>query len=384
MDLVRRTDRAQLSGVVRTPSGGFRAQAALTRTGILEYMNPDGSIRREYRPPVEVGSEVALQSLQDAPITLLHPEHGAVTPETYQQDAVGHVASVPRLDGDLVVADVVVNAARAIEAVEGDGIRELSCGYVCRIDFTPGTTPEGERYDAVQRGFRYNHVALVPRGRAGENVALRLDSQGHQIPEGEKHTMPDKTETVYEKIGNDKYEVGTDAHLEAVKRQDAADHEKAQDLAALKAENASLKTKNKSLQERLDAMPEEVEAAVGARVTLLQHADKHGVEVRADMNDKAISLALLKHLAPDLELRTDEKDDPAILGASLRAVLNQAPGRTQAKAAASLRSPGEPAKREDSAAEALTDPYAAAARKSAERSAGLLKAANDQFRKDYR
>ena len=38
-----------------------------------------------------------------------------------------------------------------------------------------GKTPAGEDYDGVQLVIRYNHVALVPKGRAGENVKLLVD-----------------------------------------------------------------------------------------------------------------------------------------------------------------------------------------------------------------
>ena len=38
--------------------------------------------------------------------------------------------------------------------------RELSCGYYCDLDETPGEY-EGQRYDARQRNIRGNHLALV-------------------------------------------------------------------------------------------------------------------------------------------------------------------------------------------------------------------------------
>ncbi|MGL5431928.1 MAG: DUF2213 domain-containing protein, partial [Plesiomonas shigelloides] len=49
---------------------------------------------------------------------------------------------------------------------------ELSAGYTAKYDFTPGVTADGEAYDAVQRDIRINHVALVPRARAGRQARV--------------------------------------------------------------------------------------------------------------------------------------------------------------------------------------------------------------------
>lgn len=57
------------------------------------------------------------------------------------------------------------------------GKRELSCGYRCVYDFTPGTF-QGQAYDCVQRTIRGNHLALVHSGRMGPDVAV-LDSIDH-------------------------------------------------------------------------------------------------------------------------------------------------------------------------------------------------------------
>lgn len=53
---------------------------------------------------------------------------------------------------------------------------ELSPAYRCVYDFTPGEF-EGQRYDAIQRDIRGNHLALVEEGRTGKDVAV----QDHSI-----------------------------------------------------------------------------------------------------------------------------------------------------------------------------------------------------------
>ncbi|SCU95521.1 conserved hypothetical protein [Cupriavidus necator] len=87
-----------------------------------------------------------------------------------KQHTVGAVLSEGRQDGENTVGDVVVHDTSPIAA----GKKDLSCGYTLTLDETPGEC-NGRRYDAVQRNIRYNHLALVRAGRAG-NARLNLDA----------------------------------------------------------------------------------------------------------------------------------------------------------------------------------------------------------------
>lgn len=182
MNSVVRIDVARLDGsrAERTPQGGLRVPANFTRTGVFEYRNQDGTVRREYRPPTEVFDSDSLASLEDAPVTDLH--QGMVNPGNHQALAKGHVRNINRA-GNFVAGVVLVQDADLVAAVERGDRVEVSCGYNCKLDMTPGTTPEGEPYHAVQTQVRYNHVALLPRGtgRAGREVALRLDGASYVV-----------------------------------------------------------------------------------------------------------------------------------------------------------------------------------------------------------
>jgi hypothetical protein len=175
--LHERYDMAAVRSWERTASGGVRLSAALTRTGILTYRDNTGREWREYRPSAEVFAEDSLRSLRGAPVTDLHPTT-LVTPATWRDLAVGHVGDDVAREGELVVASVLVQDASEIARIEAGARKEVSAGYVCEVDDTPGVTPEGEAYDRVQRAVRYNHVALGPEGwgRAGAEVSLRLDA----------------------------------------------------------------------------------------------------------------------------------------------------------------------------------------------------------------
>jgi uncharacterized protein len=175
--LVHRFDVAALGKAERTPQGFLRIPGYLTRVGVLEYRRADGQVVRELRPREEVFRAQSLATLSAAPVTDLHPTQ-MVTPQNVQALQVGHVGDEVKADGLHVAAHVTIQEAKAIAAVESGERRELSCGYQCRIDTTPGTY-EGQAYDQVQRDIVYNHVAIGPRnwGRAGRDVALRVDAK---------------------------------------------------------------------------------------------------------------------------------------------------------------------------------------------------------------
>jgi len=286
----------------------------VTKTGVLEYLNPDGSIRREYRPPDEVFHADSLASLQDAPVTNLH--QGMIDSKNWRKVAVGSLSGAARQDGDHVLADLAVQDSYTIELIESGDRREVSTGYHCRLDRTPGTAPDGTRYDVIQRDIRYNHVALVPRGRGGRDVALRLDSADHQIsPEG-----PESTTMKIEIIGGVEYEVGTAPHVKAARDRDAAEALRLD--AASKAETALavLTAENKDLRARLDAAPAAIAAGIKARADLEAGAARFKIEVRADMSDEDVRRAVIAKAFPEMDLTDrDEAFTAGVFEAALRA-----------------------------------------------------------------
>lgn len=168
---VQRFDFAKLKAT-KTDEGFLVDSPIVGRIGIQTYMNADGTIRKEYRPPEEVFHADALASMIGKPITDAHP-NGKVTAANFKKLTIGTILSAGKQDGDNVRADIIIQDAEAIIKAEKGGIRELSLGYTVDLDETPGEF-NGEKYDAIQRNVRVNHLALVPKGRAG-NARLNLD-----------------------------------------------------------------------------------------------------------------------------------------------------------------------------------------------------------------
>ncbi len=273
-DLVNRLFSGRLDATFsRTQTGGLRASASLTRTGVLTYRNLDGSTRREYRPASEVFKADSLATLEDAPVTDLHPST-MVDGKNFGALSKGH-ARESKQDGKFVAATVIVQDADLVAKVESGARKEISCGYKCRLDMTPGVSPEGEAYDAVQRDISYNHVALLPvgTGRAGREVALRLDA-AYEDSTSEREITTVKTIRL---DGRD-YVIGSEEHLAKL----GEDSQKAITAANARADKAE--------KDAADAVAraDKAEANLAAAVARLDEIEKPARETaRKDLEARA-------------------------------------------------------------------------------------------------
>lgn len=297
MARVQRFDVGSVRGVVRTPQGGLRVPAALTRTGVFVYRDGEGREIREYRPADEVFAPESLATLRGAPVTDLHPTE-PVTAATWAALSKGHVCDSIVPEGDLVVAELLVQDATEVLLVERKERVEISCGYSCDTDDTPGTTPEGEAYDRVQRGIRYNHVALGPRdwGRAGPEVALRMDD-ARQVIATKETSMALKALKVRGRefrLDSEEEMAAAQTAVAGMEADKAKTDMEASDLAAqleaLKQQKAALEGQIAALQAQIAAPVTEAQvpamvqdSIVSKRLALMEKASKVlGPETKLD------------------------------------------------------------------------------------------------------
>lgn len=301
-ETVQRLDRSSLGKVKRTQVGGARVPARLSRTGVLEYRNPDGSKRRELRLPAEVFHADSLATLEHAPVIDIKDHTGMVTPETWRKVSLGHVVGV-RQDGKYIASDLLVQDQETLDAIDRGDRTEISCGYECRLDMTPGVY-EGEPYDCVQRGIRYNHAALCPpnRGRAGPDVGLRFDQQ--QTGWATAHLDTEETAmTIKIKLDGKDYEVGSEAHLDKLDSMHKAD------LAVVQGKLDAADKAKDELQGRLDA---EKKAAAKAKDDFIEEKKKAADEdAKKDDTKKSSVKSRMRKLVRSLVLRAlgDEGDE---------------------------------------------------------------------------
>lgn len=169
-------DRAPLEKVRRLADGRIAAVAKFARSGIQQYTGaelgrPDLGTVNVYRPPEEVFDEAAMASFAHKAITLGHPP-GGVTIDNWKQVAAGWTEGKVARDGDYVEIPLMLADAAAIRAYDSGEARELSGGYACELVWGDGVAPDGTPFQATQKKIRGDHIAQVPKGRAGEKARI--------------------------------------------------------------------------------------------------------------------------------------------------------------------------------------------------------------------
>lgn len=325
MGTVNRLDRGELKKPTRLPNGWLRADAHLTRTGVFTYTMPDGSKRRELRLPEEVFNAEALRSFGLVPITDAHPP-GFLDAHNAREFTRGSV-SAPAKDGEFVRAELLVTDAELIAKLENGEARELSCGYSCELDESPGITPSGEKYDSIQRSIRGNHVAVVEKGRAGPNARVRMDA-GEALDDPRPAVLrsekdqPKRAKTVLKiRIDGVDFEVTNEAVVQAFARHE---ENRARTLAesvakldALKGERDAAAAKADTLKGQLEAKEKEIaelpaKLRVDAQARLELEATAREVLGKGEkfdgLDDAAVRAKVLAKLAPKLDAKGKSAD----------------------------------------------------------------------------
>lgn len=180
--MVHLTDTLTLDGTARICADGcLVAEVLAARTGLQDYqgreVDPDNAhglrdkaVVKVWRPEEEVFKDASLASYSAAPVTVNHPAE-MVDSSNWKRHGVGEINGDIVRDGQRVRVPVIVRDAAAVKAAQTTH-KQLSMGYSTTLDFTPGTTPDGAAYDAVQRDIRINHIALVPVARGGPELRI--------------------------------------------------------------------------------------------------------------------------------------------------------------------------------------------------------------------
>lgn len=298
---MQRYDFYTLPKATKTDEGFIRDVPIIGRTGLLTYFNADGSKRIEYRPPEEAFNADSLASIKGKPITMGHVAM-VNSKNAKQVKPIGSVLSDARQDGNNIVADIVIYDELPANK------RELSCGYSVDVEEVAGTTPDGQHYDAIQRNIRYNHLAVVAKGRAG-NARLNLDSAGEQIlleerkddermsvklrlDSGIDYDVPAEVKVAFDALTAEKSEL--------TKAKDVA--EAAKDVA-----EENLKKEKEEKEKIVKANKDSFDSAVKERLDMLNVAVKHGIKDAEKMDSADIKKEVIKKVHGDIKL--DGKSD---------------------------------------------------------------------------
>ncbi len=311
----------------KTDEGFLKGRAIVTNIGVFSYMQADGTIKRELRPPGEVFAPESLDTIKMKPMSNDHPDV-MIDPENIKMLQVGNLGDSVICDSYHISVGLIVNQKDAIEDVLA-GKRALSMGYTADIEETPGTYL-GVQYDAIQRNIKYNHCAIVDKGRAGDAVKMRVDSNGWSFPHGK---LAFSTEIQNEKSSNrgesmKKIKIdGVDYDAEApviaayTQMKEKADgleenvnsmkkdHLKVEaERDSFKEKSDTLETENKKLKEN-SVSKEDLDGLFEEKMKILDLAEKVEVEIKEDMTDLDVKKEIIKKVFPASSDKVDSADE---------------------------------------------------------------------------
>lgn len=300
-----------ISKFEKTPEGFLKGRACVTNIGVFPYARADGTIEWELRHPDDVFDYDSVTSLKLKPVTNDHPTE-MVTPNNIKEHGVGNLGDNP-FNGDNIhlTIDMIIQDQKAIDDVM-NGKRELSCGYSADLVDESGTWL-GMQYTKRQKNIRYNHVAIVPVGRAGEAARIKMDAMDAiMVTDIEKKEQEDTrmAEPIAVDVKVDASDIqavikdSSDKYDALKKEHDSLVTEKTR----IEAERDSFKEKCDSLEKKVADFEKARADAIAAerKAMILGAAKKAGIEVKADMADLEVQKAVILKAFPKANL--DGKD----------------------------------------------------------------------------
>ena len=314
MSFLRIDRKSTITEVKTTDEGYLSVTAPIARTGVYNYLQPDGSIQREYIPPTTLFSMDSIETLRLKPVTNNHPSN-FVNTDSYQELSVGSVGETIVEEGDKLFAKFMITQQDAIDDVN-QGKVQLSPAYSCDLEFTKGISPDGEHYDAIQVNRKYNHLAIVDKARGGDSLNFKMDSDSDIGVQTDNNLIEgDSMQTIHidgvdHKIDNEVVAKHISAlTVRADNAEDALKDEKAE-VTKLQAKLDAGEEKIAEMQTKLDST-EELDKRVDARVELLSVATSILGEdgFNKTDSDEAIMRAVVLKTSPKAEAKLDSADD---------------------------------------------------------------------------
>lgn len=336
--------------IVQTEDGFLKAIADIARPGVFPYVYENGQIVYEAKLPGDILSSETVASASGAPLTLDHPKdamgnHILVTPDNAQSLAVGNVSEPEIIDGKIRVL-LTALTKEAVEEIR-NGKRELSIGFEYDLDSTPGQL-DGINYDSAQKNIRINHVALVDRGRAGDQIRIHGDKKQMLYRKYDSKSDLEVSKEVLDeliflnkKINTDAAELGTlknkikadEGEIESLKAQiagtplknDVADKELQKIMAQLDTALSQVeawKQKYAKLEEEVPAMAEEAATETMDAMNMAKSVDP---AMKTDgLSAKEIKLQIIGKILPFKEGVKVDSLDKGIIQARYEAAIELA------------------------------------------------------------
>jgi hypothetical protein len=145
-----------------------------SKVGPLQYQRADGTLETEYLTEKELFDEESLATATGKPVTFLHPPEGMVTKENVRRHTRGTTGTKILRNDPFAVIVATVHDAELIEVIKSGRAKQVSAGYTTNV-------VKGDDGKLYQTSRCYNHLVVVPYGRAGELVKVHYDDNLFKI-----------------------------------------------------------------------------------------------------------------------------------------------------------------------------------------------------------
>ena len=314
-----------------TDEGFLQVPAIISRIGVQVYTAGEMGVEDKdpkdpinvYRPPEEVFTPASMGSFANKPITNNHPPE-LVTADNAKLYSVGMSGADVKEEGDFVKTVLHILDKAAIAEIESGKV-ELSNGYLSDIEWTPGISPDGKSYDAVQRNIRGNHIAIVERGRAGADcrvadnlstiedgttmakitingVDFEVTDQAAQAVHKLQRNLTDAEETIKKTDEELELKKKEDEEAEKKKKEDEEAEKKKEDEEGEKKKEDEEGEKKMADTKTLDALVADRTALIASAKTIMPNLDF------ADKANDVIRKEVVADKHPDLDLKKASVD----------------------------------------------------------------------------
>lgn len=310
------------SGAKKNLNGYLIVDAYLAKVGVVERFE-NGELKKEFVSEEELFKTDSIATLEGSPVTRNHPvENGKrvfVDTKNTQYHAIGMVIGTPEKseeDGEIFLkAKLSITDNTAIDDILKGRLRQVSPGYIASEIKATGNY-KGKEFNRIQKNRRYNHQAIVPEGRGGEKVRVKLDGVDDYFYIDDFKTDSENEKEKIVTMLIDGLDVDVKANEEKIVRKAIDDRDNK--IKSLETQIQTDKAKFDSLNNELKTEKEKI--AKFDSKDYIKEARKRikledsvklilGDSFKCDgLDDIELAKSALKKMKPDLDI-SNEKDD---------------------------------------------------------------------------
>jgi hypothetical protein len=300
----------------------------ISKVGIFPYLGKQiddslepNKIYRVFRPPEELNNPETIESFKLVPLINDHEMLGAEFTPAENKGIEGIVGENVYFEEPYLKANLKIFSEQLKKVIDG-GKKELSIGYRCKYDLSPGFY-NGVPYDVKQHTLRGNHTAVVKEGRAGPDVAvldhfkLTFDEKGMYM---ENQNELEKKEVTLESINRK-----LDDAIGRIAKLEREETEETEDKTEIKEEvkDEEIKEANVEDEEKVKAMDEKINSLTAELLDIKKSGLKSLLREVSDRNKLVERVSPLIGTFDHADLTIDEVAKYALDKLNLKAKSGQ-------------------------------------------------------------